>query len=452
MQLPHFFAAKQTAAVVAAASGGFNSPPYSFSHSQLIKKQQQTSSDLATLQTKSLNIQNNQQEPIEAVNNKQTSDTIQPASKVMNKDTNTNSWTQNVEHVNCHLCSKSFCNLEYLRLHLINKHGVNPIKTRMIPATESSSSTSTSCRYELKLKDSDTFCFLCEKEFQTKIAIKAHILQKHADDVYQQEAHKPNEPPKNESDSVPNGKCLDKVICLICKKQLCNKYFLRTHKLKVHGIQDDPVQFDVTKRTCESQNGNRSNSRSDENEKENNDEQFLVHDAEADKDPKSLKAFCEICNKELCNKYFLKSHMANAHNFSMDDGSVMSGAGSETDENIENTSKKLKKQSLKTPVIKDNKQLVTMQAFQVESKDKKFNDYFVSCLIYLPTKKKIEQSLSLQLQLKPFQEKNQDQKELFCSSSLDSSEISVKVENGFYSPGHEIQNDALDVKKDSLPI
>ncbi|CAF4927503.1 unnamed protein product, partial [Rotaria socialis] len=33
----------------------------------------------------------------------------------------------------------------------------------------------------------------------------------------------------------------DRVSCDICHKQVCNKYFLKTHKLKVHGVGPDPM-------------------------------------------------------------------------------------------------------------------------------------------------------------------------------------------------------------------
>ncbi len=35
------------------------------------------------------------------------------------------------------------------------------------------------------------------------------------------------------------SKVVDRVQCDICNKQVCNKYFLRTHKQKVHGIYEN---------------------------------------------------------------------------------------------------------------------------------------------------------------------------------------------------------------------
>jgi hypothetical protein len=63
---------------------------------------------------------------------------------------------------------------------------------------------------------------------------------------------------------------LSRSYCTICHKELCNKYFMRTHMLKMHGI------------SIESSTGLGG-------------------------------VTCDICNKELCSKYFLKVHKQNTH-------------------------------------------------------------------------------------------------------------------------------------------
>eukprot|EP00093_Oithona_nana_P015045 15045.XXX_642018_645962_1 [CDS] Oithona nana genome sequencing. len=87
----------------------------------------------------------------------------------------------------------------------------------------------------------------------------------------------PNSPHKK-VDKDPNRKpaSLSRSYCDICKKELCNKYFMKTHMLKMHGI----------------------------NIEANN----------------SAGVNCHICKKELCSKYFLKVHMQNSHGL-MEDGS-----------------------------------------------------------------------------------------------------------------------------------
>lgn len=58
--------------------------------------------------------------------------------------------------------------------------------------------------------------------------------------------------------------------CKICNKELCNKYFMKTHMQRMHGISI--------------QNGNHIGG-----------------------------VVCDVCNKELCSKYFLRVHKQNSH-------------------------------------------------------------------------------------------------------------------------------------------
>jgi hypothetical protein len=459
LQFPHFFAAKHAAALAAAAAG--LNPSLSLPHSHLLPQH-----ELATLQTQNPNIQMGQ--TAAAVDAAQASnDTNDPnqlkqivdnnSQQAVNKNRSNSLSASNVDYVNCSMCSKSFCNVEYLRLHLINKHGISDPKSKMAELTttsdqQSASTTTTrtaiSHRYELKLKDSDTFCFICEQEFQTKMAIKAHILQKHGDNTDSKQEHQNKHATSTnttatESDltnSSQNGKCLDKVVCTICSKQLCNKYFLKTHKLKVHGVQDDALLFDQTGQVSDQMAAIKEQQildvRDYENEKENNDEQLFT---DATKDTKILKAYCQICNKELCNKYFLRSHMLNAHNISMDVG----GFCETTNDLNECKSKKPKTLASKKINTKTVTKEVGMQAFLVESKDKQFSENFVSCLIYLPTKTKIEQTLSLQLQLKPFDENvNQHESSLDSTSGLDMSPNQIDTANG---SGRSTPNGKLEI-------
>ena len=83
---------------------------------------------------------------------------------------------------------------------------------------------------------------------------------------------------KNPLDKDPNRKpaSLSRSYCDICKKELCNKYFMKTHMLKMHGINIEAAG--------------------------------------------SVGVSCHICKKELCSKYFLKVHMQNSHGL-MEDGS-----------------------------------------------------------------------------------------------------------------------------------
>ncbi|CAG7733308.1 unnamed protein product [Allacma fusca] len=75
---------------------------------------------------------------------------------------------------------------------------------------------------------------------------------------------------KTEASGKRPSPSLSRSYCTICHKELCNKYFMRTHMLKMHGI------------SIESSTGLGG-------------------------------VTCDICNKELCSKYFLKVHKQNTH-------------------------------------------------------------------------------------------------------------------------------------------
>ena len=83
---------------------------------------------------------------------------------------------------------------------------------------------------------------------------------------------------KGKMDKDPNRRpaSLSRSYCEICKKELCNKYFMKTHMLKMHGIN------------IEDRPGN--------------------------------GVSCHICKKDLCSKYFLRVHMQNCHGIVEEDG------------------------------------------------------------------------------------------------------------------------------------
>ncbi|CAF5217512.1 unnamed protein product, partial [Rotaria magnacalcarata] len=83
------------------------------------------------------------------------------------------------------------------------------------------------------------------------------------------------------NDSYFCAKMADRVVCEICNKQVCNKYFLKTHKAKVHGIKSD---------SQEQINENIDNS----------------------------NTYCELCKKDFSTKYLYLFHMQTIHNDTSD--------------------------------------------------------------------------------------------------------------------------------------
>ena len=514
MQFPHLFA-KHAAAVAASLGNGTSNPTQTDLITPLVLQNQllsnpQLAKGLLGPPVSGSNFdlffnKMNIQQPNVEISPPPPPPPSSSSSSTQNKTKNTE------EFVNCNFCSKSFCSVDFLKLHLINKHGINDHK-----AIKQENGDSNEIRYELKLHDSnsntETFCFICEKDFSTKNSLKTHMNQKHSvsnenqksseNDVDQQLKSSNDE--SNQMNA--SGKCLDKVVCNICNKQLCNKYFLRTHKAKVHGIKYELVNgLSILSGNATSsngsQNGSNSNGGCDDNDDDNmetngrkrkheddiddddvgDDEeiqdassQVEDEDEKENKDVKKqaiattplpssyLKAYCELCNKELCNKYFLKSHMLNAHNINIDndnesqtDLEPASTAASFNRKSVLNKKQqKIKSVALESssspkneletkystnktdnnnnnnvldstqkmfnelyrsylppatptsPQPQNQTSKFDMQPFLIESKDKKFTENFVPCLVYLPVKNRIQSTIQLQLQLKPLDQTN----------------------------------------------
>lgn len=155
--------------------------------------------------------------------------------------------------------------------------------------------------------------------------------------------------------------------CTICNKELCNKYFMKTHMLKMHGINlemeqsaNDSNQNDNQERTDETKDGanndaigggsplkatdlsknqqtrcNRQSSEckpstgSNSQASARNNVKLSTSAAGSSKQTATsvMNGFagnsmggvvCDICNKELCSKYFLKVHKQNTHGIMTD--------------------------------------------------------------------------------------------------------------------------------------
>ncbi|GFR69428.1 zinc finger protein 516 [Elysia marginata] len=121
--------------------------------------------------------------------------------------------------------------------------------------------------------------------------------------------------------------------CEICKKEFCSKYFLRTHKQNIHGIKMDPLPSSLPKNSSldmdkmqtplkpsiasnHSGGGNIHSSNSARSRGGNGG----LHGGDPDKNSwrwkepvNSSRVVCDICNKEVCNKYFLRTHKLKKH-------------------------------------------------------------------------------------------------------------------------------------------
>ncbi|XP_013784697.1 uncharacterized protein LOC106468805 [Limulus polyphemus] len=208
----------------------------------------------------------------------------------------------NDNRVACGICSLQFDSKYYLRAHMMNEHGfllnedgysATSLETQKI--TDHIMHFKQSLFHPLPsppsvaVHDVEASCEICQKKFSSKYFLRVHKQNTHnipVDDnsgTCDQSSLKSPQPVST-SKPIPSPTINNKTkvltgsnFCNICNKELCNKYFMKTHMLKMHGV--------------------------DLNEQP----------TEAAKISTIGGVTCDVCQKELCSKYFLKVHKQNTH-------------------------------------------------------------------------------------------------------------------------------------------
>ncbi|XP_028147305.2 uncharacterized protein LOC114340736 [Diabrotica virgifera virgifera] len=176
---------------------------------------------------------------------------------------------------NCTICNKEFENRFFLQSHMISEHSLLLDEGECEKSGDQETSS-----------NNNTICDICGKDLPNFEELSRHIMEFHSNnsmvgDVAKEDSNVANSGEKLSSRvSISGGHIPERRIsmnvtptssyCEICNKELCNKYFMKTHMQRMHGI--------------EIENGAQIGG-----------------------------VVCDICNKELCSKYFLRVHKHNTH-------------------------------------------------------------------------------------------------------------------------------------------
>lgn len=194
----------------------------------------------------------------------------------------------------CDLCNKEFCNKYFLKTHKANKHGIyidSPAPNTMDANVSNVMLTANFHTNSVKLEPSSTpptvsvACDICQKRFRNEDSVRKHKEKIHSESMDQSDRQNlsQSEEDRETSHDSPGGiEALFKqeygieqeetnfmpaprglspqsiqqardsgfnvdrlrrlgiinpeAFCEICCKEYCNKYFLRTHKMKRHGV------------------------------------------------------------------------------------------------------------------------------------------------------------------------------------------------------------------------
>lgn len=182
----------------------------------------------------------------------------------------------------CELCRKEFCNTYFLKVHKREKHG--------IPLDEGDASLfSKRQQATLGLLDGVRFSGSGEAEPGENLIVKNSALS----------LKLPEDPFASQSDRNED------TLCRLCKKQLSNRYSLMMHLLTTHSIK--PEGFGLASELLQLDTMNRAMAAAAAAAA------AVASTASSDSSKLSDRVACDICNKEVCNKYFLKTHKIKVH-------------------------------------------------------------------------------------------------------------------------------------------
>jgi hypothetical protein len=198
----------------------------------------------------------------------------------------------------CKVCNKDMENKYFLRAHMMNEHGVlhmeDPPQLPVGPQLTAADRE----RHEDLMNgefggDNDQVDFATKflQQMQKGLLPPLDAAGDERSFLERVKAELAASPKKMDKDPNRKPASLSRSYCEICKKELCNKYFMKTHMLKMHGINIEggpPPPGLISTVGSSNSNGPTGG------------------------------VICQICKKELCSKYFLKVHLQNSHGLNED--------------------------------------------------------------------------------------------------------------------------------------
>lgn len=231
----------------------------------------------------------------------------------------------------CDLCNKEFCNKYFLKTHKANKHNIYE------PAVSTAADIASTSQLNLNMS---VF------QMQQQAAAQQLVSPKSSPSQQQQQT------PSNASQTASSGATPAQetpIFCDICFKRFANVFAMRRHRSKVHEIpppsNSDTIAADGKNSASASASASASNTSTPLTVPDGFREDFTVEQEDTTFTPQPRKlspqsiqqareanfsveklkrlgvinpeAFCELCGKEYCNKYFLRTHKIKRHGIFM---------------------------------------------------------------------------------------------------------------------------------------
>ncbi|CRK99362.1 CLUMA_CG012758, isoform A [Clunio marinus] len=199
------------------------------------------------------------------------------------------------EYESCKQCDKEFSNIFLLKQHLIEQHGmgslspplregfVTPDRKVSSVLSQPSTPTQNDRKQMFQMTPTSSYCEICNKELCNKYFMKTHMQRMHGIEI-------------------ENGAQIGGVVCNICNKELCSKYFLRVHKHNTHGIvEDGSPQQRPGSESVDSDTGFQMDLKPGEVSDQSN--RYFSHFTEV----------CPLCSRRFRSAKWLKAHLMSDH-------------------------------------------------------------------------------------------------------------------------------------------
>ncbi|XP_032599183.1 alpha-protein kinase 1 [Drosophila grimshawi] len=140
-----------------------------------------------------------------------------------------------------------------------------------------------------------SYCEICNKELCNKYFMKTHMQRMHGIEI-------------------ENGAQIGGVVCNICNKELCSKYFLRVHKHNTHGIIEDGAPLPQPRGQNSAQNGIKADAQQQQQQQQQ--QQLLepeVNLTTLPSDSSATNELCPLCARQFRSAKWLRTHLMNEH-------------------------------------------------------------------------------------------------------------------------------------------
>ncbi|XP_017495051.1 PREDICTED: uncharacterized protein LOC108383183, partial [Rhagoletis zephyria] len=129
-----------------------------------------------------------------------------------------------LNEMRCNQCDRDFANIQEFKQHIAEVHLLSgsPLREGFVTPERpiNPSAAATNSRPPYTITPTSSYCEICNKELCNKYFMKTHMQRMHGIEI-------------------ENGAQIGGVVCNICNKELCSKYFLRVHKHNTHGIVEE---------------------------------------------------------------------------------------------------------------------------------------------------------------------------------------------------------------------